>query len=104
MVQYSDDHHIGFDINHLLILNDIYMKFPWFKRNGIFFIPSSKVGWIIFCGGVVYAVYSFIQIDSKSHSVSDTLINFVFRALFICAVYSLIAYITSRSANIKEEH
>lgn len=78
------------------------MKFPWFRRNELFFIPASIVGWIIFCGGVGYAVYSFIQIDSKSHSVSDTLMNFVFRALIICAVYSLIAFLTSRSAKIKD--
>ena len=100
MVQYFNDH-IGFDFNHLLTLKLISMKFPWFKRNGIFYIPSSLVGWIIFCGGVIYAIYSFIAIDRKSHSVSDTLINFVFMALIISAVYSLIAYITSRSSNVK---
>ncbi len=72
------------------------MNVNWFKRNGIFFIPSSTVGWIILLIGVTYAVYTFIDIDSRSHSVSDTLINFIFNLLLIGAVYSLIAYLTTR--------
>jgi hypothetical protein len=72
------------------------MKLPWFKRNGIIFSPSSVIGWIILLIGIVYSIYSFIQIDSRSHSVSDTLINFVFKLLIIFAIYSLIAYLTSR--------
>jgi hypothetical protein len=72
------------------------MKIMWFKRNGILFIPASLYGWIIFIMGLAFAVYSFIDIDSRSHSASDTLINFVFILLIIGAVYSLIAYFTSR--------
>lgn len=72
------------------------MNLPWFKRIGIFFIPKSIIGWLILVGGLVYVVYVFIDIDSKSHSVSDTLINFVFNLLIIGAVYSLFAYFTSR--------
>jgi uncharacterized PurR-regulated membrane protein YhhQ (DUF165 family) len=74
------------------------MELKWFKRNGIFFIPTSVAGWIILLVVVAYAVYTFIDIDSRSHSVSDTLINFVFRLLIMIAVYSLIAYLTSRSS------
>ena len=47
-------------------------------------------------GSLAYAVYVFIDIDSRSHSVSDTLINFVFNLLIIGAVCSLIAFLTSR--------
>jgi hypothetical protein len=72
------------------------MKLPWFKQIGIFFIPASIIGWLIALGGLAYAVYTFIDIDSLSHSVSDTLMNFVFRLLIIVAVYSLIANFTSR--------
>lgn len=72
------------------------MKFPWFKRIGIFFIPASVAGWIILLSGIVFAVYSFLDIDGRSHSVSDTLMNFVFMLLIIGAVNSLIAYLTSR--------
>jgi membrane protein DedA with SNARE-associated domain len=73
------------------------MKLNWFKRNGIVFFPISIIGWIILLIGFVYSIYTFIDIDSRSHSVSDTLINFVFKLLIIIAVYSLIAYLTSRS-------
>lgn len=73
------------------------MKLPWFKRIGIFFIPISIIGWIIFLGGLAYAVYIFRDIDSRSHSASDTLINFAFYLLIIGAVYSLIALLASRS-------
>ncbi|HEY4787783.1 MAG TPA: hypothetical protein VIH57_17125 [Bacteroidales bacterium] len=72
------------------------MKLPWFKRAGIFFLPSAFIGWIILLAGLVYAVYVFRSIDSTSHSASDTLINFVFRLLVIGAVYSLIGFLTSR--------
>ena len=73
------------------------MKLNWFKREGIFFLPKSMVGWLILVAGIAFAVYSFIDIDSRSHSSSDTLINFVFMLLIIGAVYSLIAYLTSRT-------
>jgi len=73
------------------------MNLPWFKRIGIFFIPTSVIGWLMLLGGLAYAVYVFIDIDSRSHSVSDTLINFVFNLLIISAVYSLIAFLTSRT-------
>ena len=72
------------------------MNLPWFKRIGIFFIPANFIGWIIFVFGIIFAIYSFLDIDGRSHSVSDTLMNFVFMLLIIGAVYSLIAYVTSR--------
>lgn len=74
------------------------MNLPWFKRIGILFFPSTIIGWIILLAGIGYAIYVFIDIDSRSHSVSDTLINFVFNLLIIGAVYSLIAFLSSRTA------
>ena len=72
------------------------MNLPWFKRIGIFFIPTSFFGWIILIGLAFYAVYVFTDIDKSSHSASDTLINFAFNLLIIAAVYSLIAFFTSK--------
>jgi hypothetical protein len=73
------------------------MNFQWFKRVGIFFFPVSLIGWLVLSGGLAYAVYAFIDIDRRSHSVSDTLINFAFRLLLIGAVYLSIAFLTSRT-------
>jgi hypothetical protein len=72
------------------------MNLPWFKRLGIFYWPISVIGWLLLLASIVYAVYTFIDIDSRSHSVSDTLINFVFNVLIIGAVYSLIGFLTSK--------
>lgn len=72
------------------------MNFPWFKRIGIFFIPSTIIGWLLLLAALAYSVYVFIDIDNRSHSVSDTLINFVFNLIIIVVLYSLVAFSTSR--------
>ncbi len=72
------------------------MNFPWFKRNGIFFMPVTLAGWIILIASIAYAVYIFLDIDSRSHSASDTLMNFAFRLLIIGVVYSGIGFLTSQ--------
>jgi hypothetical protein len=71
------------------------MNFHWFARRGIFFLPSSLPGWIILLAAIAFLVWTFIDIDSRSHSVSDTLMNFVFHGLIVAVVYSLIAFFTS---------
>jgi len=73
------------------------MKLRWFRRHALFFFPSSVMGWAILVSAAAYAVYAFVDIDRRSHSVSDTLINFVFNLLLIGLVYSLIAFFTSGS-------
>ena len=59
------------------------------------FIPGTIAGWLIFLAASGYAVYTFIDIDRRSHSVSDTLMNFVFNLFIIGIIYTLIALITS---------
>ena len=98
MVQCFNDNFFNSNFNNLFTINHNKMNLPWFKRIGIFFIPTAIIGWLMLLGGLAYAVYVFIDIDSRSHSVSDTLINFVFNLLIIGAVYSLIAFLTSRTA------
>ena len=71
------------------------MKLNWFKKAGIIYLPNSAMGWLITFACLVCAIYNFIAIDRLSHSVSDTLINFVFRLLIIFAVYTLFGYLTS---------
>ncbi|HEY8927587.1 MAG TPA: hypothetical protein VIM55_00250 [Mucilaginibacter sp.] len=70
------------------------MKLNWFTRKGIIYLPASLIGWVIMALAAAYAVYTFIDIDSRSHSVSDTLINFMFNFLLIGLVYTIIAYFT----------
>ena len=71
------------------------MKLRWFVRKGILFFPSSIIGGLISVACLAFCVYLFIDIDSRSHSASDTLINFVFMALLVAVVYSIIGYFTS---------
>ena len=70
------------------------MKFNWFTRKGLIYWPASVIGWLIFIIALGFAVFRFIAIDMQSHSVSDTLINFVFNLLLIGLVYTLIAWFT----------
>ena len=73
------------------------MRFPWFVLRGLFFVPSTLIGWLITLAMIAYCVYAFMEIDGRSHSVSDTLINFVFRLIIVGLVYTVIAWLTSRS-------
>ena len=70
------------------------MKLNWFTRKGIIYWPASIAGWVILVLAAAFAIYTFIDIDSRSHSVSDTLTNFVFNLLLIGLVYTIIAYFT----------
>jgi len=72
------------------------MKVNWFTRKGILFFPVSIFGWLIAIAAFLYCVYLFIDIDSRSHSVSDTLMNFVFNALLVFVAYTIIAFFTSK--------
>jgi hypothetical protein len=78
------------------------MKLNWFTRKGIIYWPVSIIGWLILAIALAYAVYTFIDIDSRSHSVSDTLINFVFNLLLIGLVYTVIAYFTEARKQVGE--
>lgn len=71
------------------------MNLRWFVRKGFLFVPVSIIGWLISLACIAFCVYLFIDIDSRSHSASDTLINFLFMALLVAVVYSIIGYFTS---------
>ena len=78
------------------------MKLPWFKRIGILFIPQNFVVWIIMLIGIIYAIYRFIDIDSRSHSASDTLRPFFINLVIIFSAYTLLAFLTSSITKNKE--
>jgi hypothetical protein len=74
------------------------MKTPWFRLVGIIYIPKTLMGWLILIAAITYAVFKFLEIDSKSHSASDTLRPFFIHLLITWAVYTVIAFFTSRTA------
>ena len=71
--------------------------FPFFRREGFYIWPVNFIGWLLILAMVAYSIYVFIEIDKKSHSVSDTLINFVFNLAINCVALYIIAFITSKS-------
>lgn len=72
-----------------------------FKRKGFFFIPVSFIGWLLLAASITYSIYLFIDIDSRSHSVSDTLMNWVFNCIMIGIVYSAIGFFTQEKERRK---
>jgi membrane protein DedA with SNARE-associated domain len=72
------------------------MKKNWFKRRFLVYVPVSFMGWLILVVIFIYAVYTFIDIDKRSHSVSDTLMNFAFNMLIVYFIYLLVGFLTSR--------
>jgi hypothetical protein len=71
------------------------MKLSWFRRVGLVYVPRNIAGWIILVVSLGFAAYLFFDIDGRSHSISDTLINFMLNFLIIGAFYTLIAFMTS---------
>ena len=74
------------------------MKLNWFVRKGFIYWPVSIIGWIILGVAAFYAFYLFIDIDRRSHSVSDTLINWIFNLLIIGVLYTLIGFFTEKKS------
>jgi len=67
----------------------------WFKTQGkgIVWYPASWQGLVIILVYFATLLYAFIQIDSHSHSVSDTLINFFPRFFILSALLTCITYL-----------
>ncbi len=51
----------------------------WFKRKlyGWGWTPARWQGWAVLALFIALMVWNFFRIDSNSHSVSDTLLNFI---------------------------
>jgi hypothetical protein len=82
----------------------------WFKANksGYGWHPHSWQGWLTFFLYIGFLVHSFVQVDSVSHSNSDTLINFFPRFLLFTALITIITYLKGESitwgAKGKDQH
>lgn len=77
-------------------------KFPWFGISGIFIYPVSLPGLALTMASVAYLVYEFIDIDSRSHSVSDTIRPFIITCAFVYIICFVIALLTRASGKSKE--
>ena len=74
----------------------------WFKRkeNGFLWEPLSWKGWLIILLFGIIMVSDFMLIDSRSHSVSDTLINFVPFAVILIITLFFICWLTSERSQL----
>lgn len=70
------------------------MKF-WFKakKYGYGWYPFSWQGFLVTISFLLLVFSCFYIIDKNSHSVSDTLINFIPLAIILIIVLFLIAYL-----------
>ena len=83
-----------------MILSEGKMKLPWFNRTKFGFIPAAPVGWVIAIATSAFCIYLFFDIDSRSHSVSDTLIKWLINVAIINILYSVFAFLTSRKPKL----
>jgi len=69
---------------------------PWFKakRYGWGWYPGTWQGWLVLLVYTSLLIFWFIRIDRASHSVSDTLINFFPRLIFLSVILIVICYKT----------
>ena len=68
----------------------------WFVRRGLFYRPISLTGWVLLAAAIAYLAWAFVDIDSRSHSASDTLISWFFNTLLVGMIYSVIGYFTEK--------
>lgn len=80
------------------------MKNHWFQHRKyenhtlfrtIHFWPASWQGWSIFILFNAAIVTNFLRIDFQSHSVSDTLLNFIPETLVMTALLVILCSLTS---------
>lgn len=68
----------------------------WFKAKnyGWGWYPVTWQGWVILLFFILLVIGNFIRIDRRSHSVSDTLINFVPQTFILIIFLLIICYKT----------
>lgn len=72
------------------------MKKSWYRRkNGRgLWRPSTWQGWISVSLVLVLAVVDFIRLDTRSHSVSDTIRPWILQMAILGGVLLLVAWLT----------
>ena len=69
----------------------------WFRELGLLYVPVSAAGFLVTLLAAIFCVWIFIAVDSRSHSVSDTLIGVYPYILPTLLALYVIAMRTSRA-------
>lgn len=79
------------------------MKKPWFilAKHKKGWVPASWQGWLLTAGYIAFTIYNFFRIDNASHSISDTLINFIPQTIIFTGLFSVICYFTADNSSDK---
>lgn len=72
------------------------MDHPWFKkrRYGLIPMPYTWHGWVMTAGFICVALYIGVNVDNRSHSVSDTLYGVAVPFLALIIAFVGITYLT----------
>lgn len=84
--------------NYLAYLKD-NPKGYWFKRKlyGWGWTPVTWQGWLVLFGFIAGVVGNFYRLDIASHSVSDTLLNFIPQTAILAILLIVICFVKGES-------
>ena len=73
-----------------------------FKELGLIYRPSSATGWIVTAAAIAFCVQVFVFVDSRSHSITDTLYGiFPYVAPTLLGLYVLAMRTTQGSSGLR---
>ncbi len=77
------------------------MNYRWFRHWGWIYFPVSWQGAMVTVAGLAFSVHVFVFVDSRSHSVSDTLYG-IFPYVVPCWV--LVGWVASKTCQPARPH
>jgi len=74
----------------------------WFAsvKKGIGWYPVTWQGWTVTALYVIFIIWDFLRIDNGSHSISDTLLNFLPEFGIATITLAFICYFTGEKPKI----
>jgi hypothetical protein len=76
------------------------MKQYWFRRWGWIYRPVHAGGVAVTLAPILFLAHVFVQLDARSHSVSDTLYRFY---VFAAPTFLGLMWVASRTSGKEEE-
>jgi hypothetical protein len=73
------------------------MKHRWFRPWGWIYLPISWQGFVVSLMGLAFCLQVFVAVDSRSHSISDTLYG-IFPYVIPCLM--ILNWIASKTARL----